>query len=129
MSEAAKIIEIGDTKEEEIDAAQLPVPVGYRILIAIPEVEKVTKGGIIKADITKDIEATAMVVGFVLETGPDIYTDKERFPSGPWCKKGDFVLIGAYKGTRFRIHGKEFRIINDDTVQGVVQDPRGYTRA
>jgi co-chaperonin GroES (HSP10) len=57
------------------------------------------------------------------------YSDKERFPTGPWCKKGDFVLTRTYAGTRMRIHDREFRIINDDTVEAVVEDPRGLSHA
>jgi len=114
---------------EEQKATQLPQPKGWRMLIAIPEAEEKTAGGILKADVTKDIENTSTVIGLVLEMGSECYADEERFGDTPWCKAGDFVLIGAYKGVRFRIHGKEFRIINDDTVQAVVDDPRGYTRA
>ena len=120
--------EAAKDREEKI-ASQLPVPQGWRILIAMPEVEDKTTGGVIKADVTKHIEQTSTVLGLVLEMGPECYSDKERFGDTPWCKKGDFVLLGAYKGVRFHIHGKEFRIINDDTVQAVVDDPRGYTRA
>jgi co-chaperonin GroES (HSP10) len=61
--------------------------------------------------------------------GPDCYLDKERFPTKPYCKEGDFVLIRAFQGTRFKVHGEEFRIINDDNVEAVVDDPRGYSRA
>jgi|TARA_R110000824_G_scaffold162073_8_gene337661 co-chaperonin GroES (HSP10) len=112
-------------------ASQLPIPKGWRMLIAIPEVEEKTMGGIIKADATKHIEQTSTVVGCVLAMGDRCYVDEDRFGADaePWCKEGDFVLIGAYKGVRFNIRGKEFRIINDDTVQAVVDDPRGYTRA
>lgn len=117
-----------DAREEEI-ASLLPTPRGWRILIAMPEVDEKTAGGIIKADITKHIEQTSTVLGYVLKMGPVCYTDKARFGGEPWCKKGDFVLLGAYKGVRFHILGKEFRIINDDTVQAVVGDPRGYSRA
>jgi|TARA_Y100000310_G_scaffold875_2_gene1216 co-chaperonin GroES (HSP10) len=113
----------------EREGSQLPQPKGWRILIALPEIEEKTVGGVIKADTTKLIEQTSTVVGLVLAMGPECYTDKERFGDEPWCKEGDFVLIGAYKGVRFNIYGKEFRIINDDTVQAVVEDPRGYTRA
>ena len=77
---------------------------------------------------TKHIEQTSSVVGLILSMGDQCYNDKERFGDTPWCKEGDFVLIGAYKGVRFNIHGKEFRLINDDTVQAVVDDPRGYSR-
>lgn len=115
-------------REKKI-ASQLPVPQGWRILIAMPEVEDKTTGGVIKADVTKHIEQTSTVLGLVLAMGPECYSDSERFGETPWCKEGDFVLIGAFKGVRFHVHGKEFRIINDDTVQAVVDDPRGYTRA
>ena len=68
------------------------------------------------------------MVGFVIKMGPDCYRDKTRFPHGPWCKEGDFIIMRAYSGTRIKIHGKEFRIINDDTVEAVVDDPRGIHR-
>ena len=133
MSKTSKIVDLPkiDPKAfEKKDEAptQLPVPKGWRMLIAIPEVESVTSGGIIKADSTKHIEQTSSVVGLILSMGDQCYNDKERFGDTPWCKEGDFVLIGAYKGVRFNIHGKEFRLINDDTVQAVVDDPRGYSR-
>jgi co-chaperonin GroES (HSP10) len=110
-------------------ANQLPEPKGWRMLLGIPEVAEETSGGILKADMTKDLETTSTVVGLVLAMGDQCYNDKERFGDEPWCKEGDFVLIGAYKGVRFKVHGREFRLINDDTVQAVVDDPRGYTRA
>jgi len=127
-----KLVGVGSKPEKRDNKAQvLPEPKGWRILLAIPEAEEKTEGGIFKADITRDIESTSTVLGLVLEMGDQCYQDPERFgpDTKPWCKKGDFVLIGAYKGVRFRIHGKEFRIINDDTVQATVGDPRGYTRA
>lgn len=88
---------------------------------------KKTEGGILKAAPTLDREATASLVGFVIAMGPDCYKDKSRFPNGPWCKEGDFVLMRAYSGTRIKIHGKEFRLINDDTPEAVVDDPRGIS--
>jgi len=116
-------------KEETADkASQLPVPTGYHILIGLPEIDEKTEGGIIKAQATISIEETASVVGFVLAMGPDCYQDKKRFPNGPWCSEGDFIIMRAYSGTRISIHGKEFRIINDDTVEAVVDDPRGISR-
>jgi co-chaperonin GroES (HSP10) len=110
-------------------AGVLPVPKGWRMLIGIPEVEEKTEGGIIKADSTREIEQVSTVIGLVLAMGDQCYNDLERFGPEPWCKEGDFVVIGAYKGVRIKIHGQEFRIINDDTVQAVVEDPRGYSRA
>ena len=109
-------------------AKQLPEPSGYHILIGIPESEEKTDGGILKARQTIEIEETATIVGFVLKLGPDCFQDKKRFPSGPWCKAGDFIIMRAYSGTRISIHGKEFRLINDDTVEAVVEDPRGISR-
>lgn len=114
---------------EEKKAQQLPEPKGYRILCAVPEADETFEGGILKDSLTKRVEENATVVLFVLKMGDLCYKDESRFPTGPWCKEGDFVLTRAYAGTRFKIHGREFRIINDDTVEGVVDDPRGYSRA
>ena len=85
--------------------------------------------GLIKADTTKHFEEVLSTVFFVVKLGPDCYKDKDRFPSGPWCKEGDFILARPNSGTRLKIHGKEFRLINDDSVEAVVQDPRGISRA
>ena len=108
---------------------QLPEPQGYRLLIGMPEVEEKTVGGIYKTDHAMETESVASIVGFVIKVGPDAYKDEKRFPSGPWCKEGDFILFRAFQGTRIKIHGKEFRLINDDGVEAVVDDPRGYARA
>ena len=109
-------------------AKQLPKPSGYRILCAIPEVEREYDSGIMKADETIRVEEVLTTVLFVVDLGPDCYADKARFPNGPWCKKGDFVLVRPNSGSRLVIHGREFRIINDDSVEGVVDDPRGIKR-
>lgn len=108
---------------------QLPDPSGYRILCAVPEIEDKYESGIVKSDMTMMHEELLSTVLFVMKVGPDAYKDKERFPSGPWCKEGDFVLVRPHGGTRLKIHGREFRIINDDAVEGVVDDPRGISRA
>jgi co-chaperonin GroES (HSP10) len=107
---------------------QLPVPSGYRILCAIPEAEKEFDGGIVKSDITLQNEETLTTVLYVVKLGADCYKDQTRFPSGPWCKEGDFVLIRPHAGSRLVIHGREFRMINDDSVEGTVDDPRGIKR-
>ena len=125
---AETTIQAVEESSEAEKAKQLPEPSGYHILIGIPESEEKTDGGILKAKQTIEIEETATIVGFVLKLGPDCYQDKKRFPSGPWCKEGDFIIMRAYSGTRISIHGKEFRLINDDTVEAVVEDPRGITR-
>lgn len=118
------------TEKKESKPSQLPKPQGYRLLIALPEVSDKTDGGIIKhTEATKKAEEVASVCGYVLELGPDAYKDSNRFPNGPYCKKGDWVIVRPYSGTRISIHGKEFRIINDDTVEAVVEDPTGVVRA
>jgi len=116
-------------KSDEEKATQLPEPSGYRILCAIPDMEKEYDSGILKADSTLHREEVLSTVFFVVKMGPDCYQDKTRFPNGPWCKVGDFILARPNSGTRLKIHGREFRIINDDSVEGVVLDPRGITRA
>jgi len=110
-------------------AKALPEPSGYRLLIALPEVEETTEAGLYIPDERRDAETVASIVGFVLKSGPDAYSDEKRFPNGPWCNEGDWIVMRAYSGTRLSIHGKEFRIINDDSVEAVVQDPRGVVRA
>ena len=115
-------------KEAEERASQLPKPQGYRILCAIPESEEAFDSGIIKSDETRRHDELLTTVLFVVDLGPDCYTDKTRFPNGPWCKKGDFVLVRPNAGTRLIIHDREFRIINDDSVEAVVEDPRGIKR-
>lgn len=116
-------------KSDEDKARQLPDPSGYRILCAIPEVEQEYESGIIKADTTINYEEKLATVLFVVSLGPDCYLDKDRYPTGPWCKQGDFVIVRPNSGTRLLIHGREFRLINDDSVESVVQDPRGIKRA
>jgi len=106
----------------------LPKPSGYHILCAVPDIEDSFDSGIAKADVTVQHEEILTTVLFVVEMGPDAYRDEKRFPSGPWCKKGDFILVRPNTGTRLDIHGREFRIINDDSVEGVVDDPRGIRR-
>ena len=122
-------INVERTQEEAKEASLLPEPRGYRILCALPHVEEEFEGGIIKADDTKRVEEQTTVVLFVIKLGDLCYKDEARFPTGPWCKEGDFVLTRPYTGTRVVIHGREFRIINDDTVEAVVDDPRGIRRA
>ena len=129
LEEAAK--QALDAAVDELKArkaSQLPQPSGYPILCAVPEVEERTSGGLLKEDITKHNEELLTTVLFVVALGPDCYMDKTRFPSGPWCKEGDFILVRPHAGTRVKIHGKEFRLVNDDSVEAVVEDPRGYSR-
>ena len=127
LAQAVDLSAVLDTSPED-KASQLPDPSGYRILCAIPEVEKEFDSGIAKPDSLIRTDELLTTVLFVVKLGPDCYNDKERFPTGPWCKQGDFVLVRPNAGTRLVIHGKEFRIINDDSVEAVVQDPRGISR-
>lgn len=116
-------------KIDEAVASKLPQPTGYKVLIAVPEVDSKTEGGIYLPDKIVGEEKIASIIGFVVKLGPTAYSDQDRFPNGAYCKEGDFVIFRSYSGTRFKIQGKEFRLINDDTVEAVVDDPRGYERA
>jgi len=117
------------TTSDEGLRQKLPDPVGFKILIALPEMTEKTSGGVMLPDSMKSAEETASIIGYVIKLGKEAYSDKSRFPEGPWCAEGDFVMFRSYSGTRFKVMGKEFRIINDDTVEAVVEDPRGYSRA
>ena len=110
-------------------ASQLPEPKGYKLLIALPEIEEATEGGILKPAESRHEESIGTIVGWVMSMGPDAYVNYQRFPNGPYCQVGDWVVFRAFSGTRIKIHGKEFRLINDDTVEAVVEDPRGVERA
>jgi len=114
--------------EEELDNL-LPTPVGYRVLVAMPEVED-TYGdsGIIKSSKEIQLDTVMSTIGLVLDMGKQAYSDKERFPTGPWCKQGDYVMFRMNTGTRFKVSGVEYRLMNDDSIEAVVNDPRGVTR-
>ena len=123
-------VAIKETKEAVAERAkQLPNPVGYKILCAVPVVQDAFKSGLVKSDETKRVEEQTTIVLYVIKLGPDAYKDEKKFPYGPWCSEGDFIITRGYAGTRLIIHGRELRIINDDTVEAVVQDPRGVGRA
>ena len=98
-------------------------------MIALPTVEDTYESGLVKADATKHQEQILTVVGLVLDMGEQAYKDPDRYPTGPWCKVGDYVMFRANSGTRFRAHGVEYRLLNDDSIDAVVADPRGITRA
>ena len=117
---------------KEVDqkvATKIPEPSGFKLLIKPLEVKEKTDTGVYMPDSLKSAEQTASVIGFVVKAGPDAYMDEDKFPNGPYCQEGDFVIFRSYSGTRFKIDKQEFRLINDDTVEAVVDDPRGYTRA
>ena len=125
MTKTEKVVEL---TAEEVEA-QLPTPVGYRVLVALPQVEE-TFGdtGLIKSTTTKSQEHIMSIIGLVLDMGEQAYSDEERFPTGPWCKAGDYVMFRMNTGTRFRVGGVEYRLMNDDSIEAVVTDPRGVTR-
>jgi co-chaperonin GroES (HSP10) len=114
--------------DEELDL-QIPTPVGYRVLVAMPEVEDTYgESGIIKSNKEIHNEYIMSTIGVVLDMGAQAYSDKERFTTGPWCKTGDYVMFRANTGTRFKVGGVEYRLMNDDSIEAVVNDPRGVTR-
>jgi co-chaperonin GroES (HSP10) len=116
--------------EPDMTGRQMPQPTGFNILCAVPRAdEKFTGTELLKPDTQVKIEEHSTTVLFVLKLGPRAYKDAERFPDGPYCKEGDFILVRAYTGTRFKVHGQEFRLIHDDQVEAVVDNPVGYGRA
>jgi len=127
LSDGASTTVLPETDAEK--ARQVPDPVTYHLLCMLPKAEEEYESGLVKAGQTMHFEEVMSPVLFVAKMGPDCYKDPIRFPSGPSCKVGDFVLVRPNTGTRLKIHGTEFRIINDDSVEAVVQDPRGIKRA
>ena len=126
LSDGASTTVLPNTDEEK--ARQVPDPVTYHLLCALPKAEEEYESGLIKAGQTMHFEEVMSPVLFVAKMGPDAFKDPLRFPSGPSCKVGDFILVRPNTGTRLKIHGTEWRIINDDSVEAVVQDPRGIKR-
>jgi co-chaperonin GroES (HSP10) len=119
-------------KPDEDKAKQLPDPKTFHLLCVVPEAMEEfadSEVGLIKSSQVMHYEEVLTPVLFVVKLGPDCYADPTRFPSGPSCKEGDFVIVRPNSGTRLKIHGREFRILNDDSVEAVVEDPRGITRA
>ena len=126
ISDGENTTTLPETDEEK--ARQVPDPVTYHILCILPKADEAYESGLMKAGQTMHFEEVMSPVLWVIKMGPDAYKDPLRFPSGPSCKVGDFVLVRPNTGTRLKIHGKEFRLINDDSVEAVVQDPRGIKR-
>ena len=115
--------------EEEWEA-QLPRPSGYRLLVALPDIEEYFHDStLLKTPDQMHREHIMSIMGVVIERGADAYSDRDRFPGGPWCKEGDYVMFRMNTGTRFKVNGKEFRLINDDSVEAVIPDPRGIMSA
>ena len=126
LSDGASTTVLPETDTEK--ARQVPDPVTYHLLCMLPKAEEEYESGLIKAGQTMHFEEVMSPVLFVAKMGPDAFKDPLRFPSGPSCKVGDFILVRPNTGTRLKIHGTEWRIINDDSVEATVQDPRGIKR-
>ena len=119
-----------ETLSEEQLENMLPLPVGYRVLIALPQVkETFDETNLLKSSQTRHEEHVMSIIGMVVDMGSQAYADETRFPTGAWCKQGDYVMFRANSGTRFRIGGTEYRLMNDDSIEAGVPDPSGITRA
>jgi co-chaperonin GroES (HSP10) len=115
-------------KPVEDKAKQIPDPATYHLLCMLPEAKEEYEGGILKASKTMQYEELLSPVLFVAKIGPDAFKDEKRFPSGPSCKVGDFIIVRPNSGTRMKIHGTEWRLLNDDAVEATISDPRGIQR-
>ena len=115
--------------DQELEV-QLPTPVGYRVLVALPEIEETYENTkVLKTNTEMRNEHIMSILGLVVDMGSQAYSDQERFGDTPWCKIGDYVMFRANTGTRFKIDVKEYRLMNDDSIEAIVADPRGVTRA
>ena len=113
-------------RPENMDASvldRIPKPTGWRIVVLPFRPPKKSKGGIVLADQAVERQQIATVCGYVVATGPLAYADREKFPEGPWCQKGDWIVFGRYAGARIGIDGGEIRILNDDEVLAKISDP------
>ena len=107
--------------KEETD--KLPKPTGWRIIVLPFRMDEKTKGGIFMGQDTLDKQQVASQCGNVLAMGPQCYKDRERYPNGPWCKKGDWVIFARYAGSRIQIEGGEIRLLNEDEILATVKNP------
>ena len=124
MTEAAVKI-----SEQEFEA-QLPKPVGYRLLIALPQAPETYEGTqVLKTDTERNRDHIMSIIGLVVDMGEQAYSDADRFPTGAWCQPGDYVMFRMNSGTRFKMGDTEYRLMNDDSIEAVVADPRGIQRA
>jgi|TARA_R110000796_G_scaffold99330_7_gene207381 co-chaperonin GroES (HSP10) len=127
-SEQLKLFVDPPVEDYDVDEC-LPTPVGYRVLIALPQVEETFGGtGLIKSTKTVHEEHIMSIIGLVVDLGTNCYKDADKFPEGPWCKAGDYVMFRANSGTRFKFGGLEYRLMNDDNIEAVVPDPKAISR-
>ena len=115
------VVETETPKQEK--EPKLPQPTGWRLLVLPFKMKEKTKGGILITDDVIERSQVASTCGLVLDVGPDAYKDKERYPDGPWCKKGTWVIFARYAGSRMKIDGGEVRLLNDDEVLATVENP------
>jgi co-chaperonin GroES (HSP10) len=123
------VVEFSEEKEKKA-ASKLPQPCSYHILVAMPDQEEKTEGGIYLTENLREREETASMTAYVMALGPDCYaeTPQRKFPSGAYCREGDWIVMRSYSGTRIKIHGQEFRLITDDVPQAIVENPLGVVR-
>ena len=119
------LIGVKKSKEEKVteESTKLPQPTGWRMLVLPFKMKEKTKGGIIMGQDTLEKQQVASQCGNVLAMGPDAYGDKQRFPDGPWCKVGDWVMFARYAGSRIKIEGGEVRLLNDDEILATIESP------
>ena len=115
-----KLVGVKPSKTEE---PKLPKPTGWRLLVLPFKMEEKTKGGIVLAETTLERQQVASQVGLVMAMGPQCYKDKERYPEGPWCKVGDWVIFARYAGSRIQIEGGEIRLLNEDEILATIKNP------
>ena len=114
------LIGVKKSKKEE---PKLPRPTGWRMLVLPFKMKETTKGGLVLAETTLERQQVASQVGLVMAMGPQCYTDKERYPEGPWCKEKDWIMFARYAGSRIKIEGGEMRLLNDDEVLATIDSP------
>jgi len=129
--EDAKKISIHEASKEpeKTNLDKLPDPTGWRILVMPFRVKEKSEGGIIIAQETLDRARAAVQVGYVLKMGPLCYDDKDKYPTGAWCKQKDWVIFARYAGSRMEIEGGEIRMLNDDEILGTIDDPKDLIHA
>lgn len=127
--EAVQPLPVEKTVTEAQLEEMIPKPTGYHVLIAMPKVEETFgDSGIVKSAKTIQHDHILSMVGLVMDMGDQAYADADKFPTGPWCAQGDYVMFRMNSGTRFKVAGQEYRLLNDDSIEAVVADPSGITR-
>jgi len=119
---------VSEASKAAVEVTGVLRPSGYRILVRIPRLDAQMRSGLYRPDATRSLEETASIMGEVVAIGENAYQDTEKFPGDPWCQVGDTIMMRQYAGTRFKIDGQEYRLINDDTVEAVVSDPTRIDR-